>query len=149
MREVATKVVTNGFVTEEYKVQKDHAGDVVLSSRASEANVLLPDVFHIPRAIRSWVSAAVALDVIDKPVSRAETGIEFSARYIRTFADRVRAEMPDLSAQAALQMIADILDGGRSAIQPTPGSRVIPIRGVAVDGRVVHIGGGFGRVGLP
>lgn len=141
MRRVATRVVETGSVTKEYKVTTDHAGDVMLSCRTLGSDVLRPDLFPTPRSMRSWLSGILAIDVTEMPVTPVSTGIEFSARCIRAFADRLPAEMPDLSAQDALRMVADILDGGSSATQVTTGARIIPIRGVVADGKVIHVGG--------
>lgn len=69
----------------------------------------------------------------DKPAIQMEHNVTFAARMIRTFARKLLTEHPSMSAQSALAMIADILDGGSSAME----CQVVPIRGFVEDGQVV------------
>lgn len=136
MREIAKTFIENGIITEEYTVQEGPNGDVVITCGVPEADVFAPDSFHIPASLRPWLAAAVTPAIVAKPAAHFETGIEFSVHAVRAFAQRAKTEMPHISAQAALHLIADILDGGSSAARQPASAKVIPIRGFAEGERV-------------
>lgn len=143
MREIARKTIENGAIEEEYVI-REHNGDIALECGVPGADVFKPDSFHIPTELRSWLSAAIAPVVAEKPALKFERDLTFSARAVRIFAERVKTDMPHLSAQAVLRMVADILDGGASAMEPAE-AKMIPIFGVIEGGKVVPMGGGIER----
>lgn len=139
MREIAKKTVENGHIEEHYRVLEAPNGDIALECSVPGTDVLKADTFSIPAELRSWLSAAVQSGVVAKP-AHFETGIEFAARAIRIFAQRAKTDTPHVSAQAALHLIADILDGGSSAMCQPVLTKVIPIRGF-VEGERVFLSG--------